>query len=376
MRAMYGALAEDVSFCHILDLVAGNLRSHISAVHFDDFVECRSRVDVTGEISAPEIASLIQDYAGRWRGGNTWMQRGLEKLITRGYGDGDEVVGEKELLAMPYYQHYLRRVDVRHGLGICLWHAGAERVVVASFNRAPAEGPFSKEEMGFVAAMRPHLVNAFMIYKGAAQLRDCNRSLMAAMDMTPAGMMQLDTDGKVLKANERAEKIVSSHMGVAREGKGSLSFDCHGDRLRFHQAVKSLCATDAGVHTLTMVISASNHGMRPTLLLHLCALPSITCFGPAVRLVAFLCPLASFDPGQWNAQLIGTGLGLTTAEARVLVALRRHHDVDDAAAELGVATSTVRTHLKHAFAKTGASGQAELLAIVERIITLAPSSKV
>ncbi|MCG8443782.1 MAG: DNA-binding response regulator [Caulobacterales bacterium] len=60
---------------------------------------------------------------------------------------------------------------------------------------------------------------------------------------------------------------------------------------------------------------------------------------------------------------------LTATEARVALAIADGRDVKGAAAEAGVTLSTARTYLKRAFAKTGATRQAELV----RVILTAPA---
>jgi DNA-binding CsgD family transcriptional regulator/PAS domain-containing protein len=65
-------------------------------------------------------------------------------------------------------------------------------------------------------------------------------------------------------------------------------------------------------------------------------------------------------PGDIGA--LATALfGLTTAEARVLVAIAAGRTPTEAAADAGVAPSTVRTHLRHLFDKTGTRRQADLV---------------
>jgi DNA-binding CsgD family transcriptional regulator len=70
--------------------------------------------------------------------------------------------------------------------------------------------------------------------------------------------------------------------------------------------------------------------------------------------------------------MIQMALDLTPAEARIVVELRRSCDLLAVAIALDVAPSTVKTHLKHVFEKTGIHKQAELLASVARIVALAP----
>lgn len=374
LQKLYGALGENLSFRHSLEVVGEALRCHVSAVHFEDYEARQSRVEVVGRVRGVELAALEREYANQWQGQNLWLKRGIEQILTNGYGDGDAVVSEAELRAMPYYHHFLRPADVRHGLGVCLWHKGAERLSVATFNRSAIEGPFSKATMGFVAELRPHLVNAFAIYKHAARLQESNQSLLAAMDRVPIGMMMLDAEGRVLSANEEAEQLLSAHEGIARGCNGQLLFDSATSRHHFQERLGQVTSLAHCMQNSSLLIRRSIAGAPPVQILHLCALPPRMSAVPGARLVAFLCPVARGEFGPLEMRMIQMVLDLTPAEARVVVELRRTCNLEAVAIALDVAPSTVKTHLKHVFEKTGIHKQAELLASVARIVALAPRS--
>ena len=67
--------------------------------------------------------------------------------------------------------------------------------------------------------------------------------------------------------------------------------------------------------------------------------------------------------------------GLTTAEARVALAVADGGALDAIASELGVYLHTVRKHLSNAYDKTGMRSQAALGALVNRLrMPLRPST--
>jgi DNA-binding CsgD family transcriptional regulator len=69
----------------------------------------------------------------------------------------------------------------------------------------------------------------------------------------------------------------------------------------------------------------------------------------------------------YSQQFLRGVYGLTPAEAAVVDLIGRGIVPKQVARVLGVAPSTVRTHLHHAFAKTGVSRQAELAHLVEKL---------
>lgn len=372
LLALYGALAEGLSFRRCLDVVAVPLRSHLSGLHHEDLEAQCCRVEVAGRVPDAELASLADEYGSRWNGQNLWLHRGIEGMIRRGYGDGDDVVSESELFAMPYYQHFLRRIDVRHGLGICLWHQGPGRLAVASFNRSAAEGPFSREDMAFVSAIRPHLVNAYAICMRAAELEASNRSLRAAMDRASIGMFALDADGRVCDSNGEAERLLCSDHGISRNAVGVVAFEAGADHQRFRTAMRELTCLH-GPLTRSMPIVRAGRPAAEGLVLHLCAVAQGGPGLPGLRVVAFLSRLSASQVAHLDQAVLQSVLGLTPAEARVLMALRGSCDLHDVAQRLEVAPTTVRTHIKHVFAKTQTRKQSELVALAGRILDCVPS---
>jgi DNA-binding CsgD family transcriptional regulator len=69
------------------------------------------------------------------------------------------------------------------------------------------------------------------------------------------------------------------------------------------------------------------------------------------------------------AEVISKAFGLTPAELRVLLAIVDVGGAPEVAAVLGVAESTVNTHLGRLFQKTGATRQADLVKLVAGFAT-------
>ncbi len=81
----------------------------------------------------------------------------------------------------------------------------------------------------------------------------------------------------------------------------------------------------------------------------------------------FLCKVATEIPS--SPDVIARAYNLTPTELRVLLAIVEVGGVPDVATALGVAESTVKTHLSRLFVKTGAARQADLVKIVAGFAT-------
>jgi DNA-binding CsgD family transcriptional regulator len=67
-----------------------------------------------------------------------------------------------------------------------------------------------------------------------------------------------------------------------------------------------------------------------------------------------------------SAQAIAAMFGLSAAEVRTLNRVLAGDTLPQAANALGIAVTTVRTHLTHIFDKTGASRQADLIRLAAK----------
>jgi DNA-binding CsgD family transcriptional regulator len=74
-------------------------------------------------------------------------------------------------------------------------------------------------------------------------------------------------------------------------------------------------------------------------------------------------------PPTASLEALADAFGLTPAEARVLARLGQGESIDAAAAAIGVARTTVKTHLARILSKTGTHRQADLVALVGRLAT-------
>ena len=81
----------------------------------------------------------------------------------------------------------------------------------------------------------------------------------------------------------------------------------------------------------------------------------------------FICKVARETPSA--PEIIARAYRLTPTELRVLLAIVEVGGVPETAAALGVAESTIKTHLSHLFEKTGAGRQADLVKIVAGFAT-------
>lgn len=376
IRGLYGSLSEEVHFANSLHSLGKAFRSHLTGLHAEDFGAHRGRVTLVGDISASEYLDFNESYSNRWNGQNLWMERSLDGFLTQGYQHGEAVVSDRELRESPYYRHALKPIDIRYGLGIQIWRNDHLDLAVASFHRGHGDRGFDADDFALVNQVRPHLVNAYAIYRRLARLEDATASLRTAFDRAPLGMLVLDVDGRVLESNAAAEKWLPL-AGVARSKRdGRLGFAATRLQQRYDEAVKMLAgALVAPPHSLPLdAVDPSQASRTGRFVLHLCAVPlgAVSGARPGARILGFIAELQPEQADALAENILRQVLGFTSTEARVVLALRRQSDVAAAAQALGLQPTTVRSHLRSIHARLGIGRTAELLLLIERLIGSVP----
>ena len=224
-------------------------------------------------------------------------------------------------------------------------------------------GAATKERMRLLA---PHVRRA--VSMGNALERSTQRAtrLSDALDGLSTGMFLLDTDGRVVHANKAAQTLLGDGALGLRDGRIALS-----DRTARQALTDAVTATadrdasmDRGGTSLTLP------GADGDYLAHLLPLTAGArhAAGDHYGAVAALFVQPQTPDLQPTPELART-FGLTPAEQRVLAAIANIGGVPETADALGVAESTVKTHLQRLFEKTGTDRQADLVKLLAGFVS-------
>jgi DNA-binding CsgD family transcriptional regulator len=182
--------------------------------------------------------------------------------------------------------------------------------------------------------------------------------LLDLYDRMKCGAVLLDPSGSVLRFNAAAERCLTRHNG---------SID-PPIRLEPQQATRMLQQLLGGTTRLEALPQAPrplrSRGERP-LIAYARPYP-----GPEGQEAALLVLLDLDECLEPDAALLQEVFGLTKAEARLAMRLACGETLEDIAEEHDISISTARGQLKSVFAKTGASRQAELVVLLNRLAAL------
>jgi DNA-binding CsgD family transcriptional regulator len=230
--------------------------------------------------------------------------------------------------------------------------------------RSEAQGVVDDEMRRRMALIMPHLRRAVLI----GQLIDLKQAEAATfadmLDSLSSGLFLIAADGRIVHANVAGHGMLSSG-DVLRSVSGRLT-------TRDRQADKMLHETFAAARDGDTAIGVKGIGvplMAPNGERYLAHVLPLTSGARRHAGVAYAAAAAVFvrkaAMEHLSApELIARTYHLTPTELRVLIAIVEVGGIPEVAAALGVATSTIKTHVGRLFEKTGGSRQVDLVKLV------------
>ncbi|WP_244659293.1 helix-turn-helix transcriptional regulator [Bradyrhizobium guangdongense] len=207
----------------------------------------------------------------------------------------------------------------------------------------------------------PHASRAFMINRTIEQKRQKSMALADVVDRLNAGVILLDSACNIVHSNPAADAILDAE-DVLRSVHGRLLARSSEANAALRDVFRGEAEVAAAVATDRKIQLTSRDGSH--YIAQVIALPSLLREGNAGRtrgaIGALFVWMAKLDVRACAGSIDRT-FELTPAELRVLQSIVEVGGVPETADALGIAETTVKTHLHRVFAKTGTSRQADLV---------------
>lgn len=214
--------------------------------------------------------------------------------------------------------------------------------------------------------LSPHLSRALEIGVRIGKHADGTRHLARALQLMPSAALLLDAAGRVVHANQAGEALLQENDGLGTDGQGGLQLTAAlpPETAALARAIAEALSVAAGSgDVLRSPLHLSRPSGRAPLMVMLVPVPP-----PAFMLWELIAGARAIvlivDPEQESvpaAEAAGIALGLTPAEARVAALIAHGYGGPQAAASLGIALTTVKTHLGRIYEKTGIRSQQGLV---------------
>jgi DNA-binding CsgD family transcriptional regulator len=274
-----------------------------------------------------------------------------------------DLIPYREFLETRFYREWAGPQGFVDYMGAAV-HKSATTAVVFNVMRHESDGVFDDAARRRMRLVAPHVRQAVVI-GNAIDLKSAEASSLAEVfDGLSTGVFLTDSGGRIVHANSAGRAILAEGDGLyASSGRlaarqpevrqtlgAALAAAENGDAALGHGSIDIAFASRAGgyyaAHLLPLTSgkrheAAADYGAVAALFVH----------------------KASIAPPS-DPECIARHFDLTPTELRVLLAIVDVGGVPEVAEALGVAGSTVKTHLGNVYGKTGTSRQTDLVKLV------------
>jgi DNA-binding CsgD family transcriptional regulator len=238
-----------------------------------------------------------------------------------------------------------------------------------SFNLGAGGVDRTDDSVRRLQRLTPHLSRAVDATLKLGHLADGTRQLARVLQSMPNPALLLDGKGRITLANPAAEALLHTRDGLTLDRNGGLRLAAAlpAETAALSRALAQALAVASGTGTeLGGPLRLSRpSGASPLLVLPVPLPPPAFALWEMLEQARVLVLIV--DPSAQSratAAAIQSTFGLTAAEARVAVLIGSGCSGPETAAMLGISPSTVKTHLKHCFEKTGVRSQVGLVRIL------------
>ncbi len=273
-----------------------------------------------------------------------------------------DLVPYDEFLQSRFYEEWARPQGFVDFVASVLDKSVATAAMFGVF-RSEADGPVNDDTRRRMRLIVPHIRRAALI-AGVIDLKAAEAANLAeSLDGLSAGAFLIDAGGHVLHTNAAGARMLAA-ADPLRVVNGALTAGEPAIDRELRDIVAATATGDTAIGTKGIALPLVAHdGAR--YVAH--ALP----LGSAARrsasasaaVLAIFVHKAVVEPTSLP-ETIARAYKLTLTELRVLLAIAEVGGAPEVAAALGIATSTVKTHLGRLYEKTGTRRQADLAKLV------------
>ena len=275
-----------------------------------------------------------------------------------------DLYSAKELKTSVAYNELLARGHACNSINVRLDGPDGSRIVWVVHDPLDGDG-WSSSRLDLIRRLLPPIRQTVRVQQALAGAGALGASLAKQLDTTGLGIIQLDARGRIVEANDVARAMLRTRKGLFdKDGflHARAPEDDAGLQGLLARALPPFGARGAGGSTMI-----GRAAPLPPLVVHIHPVgrqEKDLRVWPVAALVLVADPArrTRIDPA-----VAAAALGLTGMESRVAVLLAEGLSVREVAAATGRKESTIRSHVKHMFAKHQLSRQADLVRLVQSL---------
>ena len=315
-----------------------------------------------------------ENLAGPTRTDPAWTQYWLQRdpwaaraqtIRLKGVAFGHELVPMDQLERSSWYHEFARPLRFHHVAG-AMFDCGSGAMGTIAVHRDRGERAFAEPDRQTMAMLIPHVQRAFELQSLIQPQHQAIRATLAALEFVQVGVLVVDRTRVLRYANAVAEAWMRSHHELRTEGNRVVAAQADADaRLKdaIRQATTLACSAPAPIP-----LSDSRSAAPIAVLWAMAMPPSLSASEGDVLLV--LRPEHINRHPASQRQLLQIAYGLTNREVDIVMGLTRGDTPAEVAAAMGISVGHLRQRLKTVYAKTGVSGQVQLIARLAPMIAI------
>jgi DNA-binding CsgD family transcriptional regulator/PAS domain-containing protein len=247
---------------------------------------------------------------------------------------------------------------------MCVLEKSTTSVALFCVFRHQRDGVIDDEARRRLQLIVPHIRRAVLIGKVVDLKTTEAATLSAALDGLSAGMFLVDETGRIVHANAAGLAILRASSYLRAAGGRLVASAPETDRL-LSDTFSAAANGDAAVGTkgVALPLMAQDGERHVAHVLPLTSGARRRAIASHAAVAAVFVHKAALDTPS-APEAIAKAYKLTPTELRVLLAIVEVGGVPEVAEALGVAVTTVKTHLGNLYEKTGAGRQADLVKLV------------
>ena len=279
----------------------------------------------------------------------------------------DELFGERTWLESDFYRTWVEPFNIRYMLGAQIRGEDGS-LCRLRIGRPPNGQPFTDREKTICQALIPHFKLALAVFSRMNAMETEQNFYADAVSRLLLGTILINRDGRVVRMNSVAEKIVAEQDGLSFSRSGLAVEDPEAQQA-LHAAIAHGLAAVLGNKPFVdddfaEAISVSRPSGRMPLLIRIHPLPQNEVESDDRRLALALSIHNTERKFQFEPMLMRRLFGLTPAESALAQGLTEGLSLDDVAARLGIRKNTARAQLSAIFGKTGVTRQSSLVSFL------------
>lgn len=356
---LYDAAIDETLWPGTATRIAEHFGSTSTVVKLHDDIQV-SLLECTDNLMVSEKEAA---WADTWHRHDLWVQRSVAYGMSRVITDEDLVTPEEQA-ASGFYQEWLRHLGIYHMVGAVFPGVG-NKIGVLGIHRPREGGAYTQAERRKVALILPHLQRALNLRQRLAAMCQTHAATLQALDRLDTGVLIVDRYCLILQTSAMAETLLRDNREIGiTAGRLFLAQPPLHEKLR--AMVGAAIDTARGKATpLGSALSIPRAGRMP---LAIEVTPLRPLASPVSQRPAALIFIR--DPQMPIAETrLRELFGLTRTEATVATLLAQGKSLDEISTQISSGPTTVRSHLKQIFAKTGTHRQAEVVALVARSVS-------